>query len=147
LVREHPHKGELCLCVARPVALASVVCLLADASRAETEAVRVAVLAVEETKAKRQRTTAPVEEDEVKVKVEAKETKARGRGKGKAAAADGASSSSSNGKQEKKADDSSDFKYLTGFGGEHETEALPDALPKGQFMPQKCVSRLFRSIT
>ena len=27
--------------------------------------------------------------------------------------------------------------YLCGFGNEHETEALPNALPKGQFSPQK----------
>ena len=27
--------------------------------------------------------------------------------------------------------------YLTGFNNEHETEALPGALPKGKFSPQK----------
>lgn len=32
---------------------------------------------------------------------------------------------------------SSDFRYLHGFGNEHETEALPGALPRGQFNPQK----------
>ena len=29
------------------------------------------------------------------------------------------------------------LKYMTGFGNEFETEALPDALPIGQFTPQK----------
>ena len=32
---------------------------------------------------------------------------------------------------------SSEFNYLHGFGNEHETEALPGALPQGQFNPQK----------
>lgn len=30
-----------------------------------------------------------------------------------------------------------DLRYLHGFGNEHETEALPDALPIGRFSPQK----------
>lgn len=30
-----------------------------------------------------------------------------------------------------------DLEYMTGFGNEFETEALPGALPKGQFSPQK----------
>lgn len=30
-----------------------------------------------------------------------------------------------------------ELSYLSGFGNEHETEALPNALPKGQFSPQK----------
>lgn len=30
-----------------------------------------------------------------------------------------------------------DLKYMTGFGNEYETEALPGALPLGQFSPQK----------
>ena len=30
-----------------------------------------------------------------------------------------------------------ELSYLSGFGNEHETEALPGALPKGQFSPQK----------
>jgi homogentisate 1,2-dioxygenase len=64
-----------------------------------------------------------------------KETKAKGRGKSKASAGAGASSGM-NGKEEKKAD-TSDFKYLSGFGAEHSSEALDGALPKGQFMPQK----------
>ena len=29
------------------------------------------------------------------------------------------------------------LKYMTGFGNEFETEALPGALPIGQFTPQK----------
>lgn len=29
------------------------------------------------------------------------------------------------------------FEYMTGFGNEHETEALPEALPVGRFSPQK----------
>ncbi len=33
--------------------------------------------------------------------------------------------------------------YLYGFGNEHETEALPGALPKGQFSPQKCPYDLY----
>ena len=33
--------------------------------------------------------------------------------------------------------------YLTGFNNEHETEALPDALPKGQFSPQKVNYKLY----
>ena len=30
-----------------------------------------------------------------------------------------------------------ELQYLHGFGNEHETEALPDALPRGRFSPQK----------
>ena len=33
--------------------------------------------------------------------------------------------------------------YMTGFGNEFETEALPGALPKGQFSPQKCSYKLY----
>ncbi|MBY6224490.1 homogentisate 1,2-dioxygenase [Ferrimonas balearica] len=33
--------------------------------------------------------------------------------------------------------------YLTGFGNEHETEALPGALPVGQFSPQQCPYQLY----
>ncbi len=33
--------------------------------------------------------------------------------------------------------------YLTGFNNEHETEALPGALPKGQFSPQKVNYKLY----
>lgn len=33
--------------------------------------------------------------------------------------------------------------YLTGFGNEHETEALPGALPRGQFSPQKAPYGLY----
>ncbi len=33
--------------------------------------------------------------------------------------------------------------YLCGFNNEHETEALPDALPKGQFSPQKVNYKLY----
>ncbi len=32
---------------------------------------------------------------------------------------------------------SSEYRYLHGFGNEHETEALPGALPQGRFSPQK----------
>jgi homogentisate 1,2-dioxygenase len=35
------------------------------------------------------------------------------------------------------------LKYLTGFGNEHETEALTGALPIGQFNPQKCPYGLY----
>ena len=35
------------------------------------------------------------------------------------------------------------LRYLTGFGNEHETEALPGALPKGQFNPQKAPYGLY----
>lgn len=31
----------------------------------------------------------------------------------------------------------SELQYLTGFGNEHETEALPGALPRGRFSPQR----------
>ncbi len=30
-----------------------------------------------------------------------------------------------------------DLQYLNGFGNEHESEALPGALPIGRFSPQK----------
>lgn len=33
--------------------------------------------------------------------------------------------------------------YLSGFGNEHETEALPGALPVGQFSPQRCPYNLY----
>ncbi|SHG76229.1 homogentisate 1,2-dioxygenase [Ferrimonas marina] len=33
--------------------------------------------------------------------------------------------------------------YLHGFGNEHETEALPGALPQGQFSPQRCPYGLY----
>jgi homogentisate 1,2-dioxygenase len=33
--------------------------------------------------------------------------------------------------------------YMTGFGNEFETEALPGALPTGQFSPQKCSYKLY----
>ncbi|WP_257255625.1 MULTISPECIES: homogentisate 1,2-dioxygenase [unclassified Endozoicomonas] len=36
-----------------------------------------------------------------------------------------------------------DLEYLTGFGNEHETEALPDALPKACFNPQKVAYGLY----
>lgn len=35
------------------------------------------------------------------------------------------------------------LQYLTGFNNEHETEALPGALPKGQFSPQKINYKLY----
>jgi len=37
----------------------------------------------------------------------------------------------------------SELEYLHGFGNEHETEALPGALPRGQFNPQKCPYNLY----
>ena len=33
--------------------------------------------------------------------------------------------------------DHANLQYMNGFGNEHETEALPGALPVGQFNPQK----------
>ena len=33
--------------------------------------------------------------------------------------------------------------YLSGFNNEHETEALPNALPNGQFSPQKVNYKLY----
>lgn len=33
--------------------------------------------------------------------------------------------------------------YMNGFGNEHETEALPGALPIGQFSPQQCPYKLY----
>nr|WP_067299101.1 homogentisate 1,2-dioxygenase [Marinobacterium profundum] len=39
--------------------------------------------------------------------------------------------------------DSRKLKYLNGFGNEHETEALPGALPQGQFNPQRCDYKLY----
>jgi len=36
-----------------------------------------------------------------------------------------------------------ELQYLNGFGNEHETEALPGALPVGQFSPQKCAYGLY----
>ena len=33
--------------------------------------------------------------------------------------------------------------YLTGFGNEHETEALEGALPRGRFSPQKVAYGLY----
>ncbi|ANG62893.1 homogentisate 1,2-dioxygenase [Marinobacterium aestuarii] len=35
------------------------------------------------------------------------------------------------------------LEYLNGFGNEHETEALPGALPQGQFNPQRCDYQLY----
>jgi len=35
------------------------------------------------------------------------------------------------------------LEYMTGFGNEFETEALPGALPKGRFSPQKCSYKLY----
>lgn len=37
----------------------------------------------------------------------------------------------------------SELQYLSGFGNEHETEALPGALPRGQFNPQRCNYQLY----
>lgn len=37
----------------------------------------------------------------------------------------------------------SKLNYLNGFGNEHETEALPNALPQGQFSPQKVNYNLY----
>ncbi len=37
----------------------------------------------------------------------------------------------------------SDIEYLNGFGNEHESEALPGALPQGQFNPQKAPYGLY----
>lgn len=39
--------------------------------------------------------------------------------------------------------DPNTLSYQTGFGNEHETEALKDALPIGQFNPQKCAYGLY----
>ncbi|MEW9798228.1 homogentisate 1,2-dioxygenase [Alteromonas sp. CYL-A6] len=39
--------------------------------------------------------------------------------------------------------DTASLSYLTGFDNEHETEALPGALPKGQFSPQRCPYDLY----
>ncbi|MCP8686656.1 homogentisate 1,2-dioxygenase [Marinobacterium sedimentorum] len=39
--------------------------------------------------------------------------------------------------------DSRKLEYLNGFGNEHETEALPGALPRGQFNPQRCDYKLY----
>ncbi|GLS28049.1 homogentisate 1,2-dioxygenase [Marinibactrum halimedae] len=36
-----------------------------------------------------------------------------------------------------------EISYLSGFGNEHETEALPGALPVGQFNPQRCAYGLY----
>lgn len=36
-----------------------------------------------------------------------------------------------------------DLEYLSGFGNEHETEALPDALPQGRFSPQQVAYGLY----
>jgi len=36
-----------------------------------------------------------------------------------------------------------DHRYMSGFGNEFETEALPDALPQGQNSPQKCPYGLY----
>lgn len=35
------------------------------------------------------------------------------------------------------------LEYMTGFGNEFETEALPGALPRGRFSPQKCSYKLY----
>jgi homogentisate 1,2-dioxygenase len=37
--------------------------------------------------------------------------------------------------------------YMTGFGNEFETEALPGALPIGQFTPQKVKYDLYTELT
>ena len=39
--------------------------------------------------------------------------------------------------------DPTQLSYMNGFGNEHETEALPGALPRGQFSPQKCAYSLY----
>lgn len=36
-----------------------------------------------------------------------------------------------------------DYKYYEGFGNHFSSEALPDALPKGQNTPQKCPYDLY----
>jgi len=36
-----------------------------------------------------------------------------------------------------------DYKYLSGFGNEHSTEALPNAIPIGQNNPQRCPYGLY----
>ncbi len=38
---------------------------------------------------------------------------------------------------------SNDPQYLSGFGNEHHSEALPGALPQGQFSPQQCPYSLY----
>ena len=40
-------------------------------------------------------------------------------------------------------DGSQPLAYLTGFGNEHATEAVPGALPQGQNNPQKCEFQLY----
>ena len=35
------------------------------------------------------------------------------------------------------------FRYMTGFGNDFETEALPGALPQGMNSPQKCAYGLY----
>ena len=37
----------------------------------------------------------------------------------------------------------SELAYLSGFGNEHSSEALPNALPVGQFSPQQCAYGLY----
>ncbi|WP_128081037.1 homogentisate 1,2-dioxygenase, partial [Pseudoalteromonas sp. TB51] len=37
----------------------------------------------------------------------------------------------------------SEINYMSGFGNEFETEALPGALPVGQFTPQKVKYNLY----
>ncbi len=39
--------------------------------------------------------------------------------------------------------DAEQYEYLAGFGNEHSSEALPGALPVGQFSPQKCPYGLY----
>ena len=38
---------------------------------------------------------------------------------------------------------SNDLVYMSGFGNDFETEALPGALPQGQNSPQKCEYGLY----
>ncbi len=39
--------------------------------------------------------------------------------------------------------DPSELQYMAGFGNEHQTEALPGALPQGRFNPQQCPYHLY----
>jgi len=64
-----------------------------------------------------------------------KKASAKGKGKGKNAKATASSSSAPSSKQ---SNGESKEKYLNGFGSQLESEALPNALPKGQLNPQKC---------
>ena len=44
---------------------------------------------------------------------------------------------------EKEAEKAEKYAYLSGFGNEHESEALPGALPRGRFSPQKAPYGLY----